>query len=443
MDATPVVRPSAIRCANARYGILPPQSGFRRNDELVLALAWVLAWRTRPAKSVLRKIRIEPWPQQAPLTRAAKASRALPGPASMKIALLLFAALVAALPPVGAAATTHVACVDSTTALADALSALSSSTGNTDADEIRVQAGTYIAPAGGFIASVTNHHNLTIRGGYLDAACTVQAADAELTVLDGNHAAGVMTINTIAIPDSDIEVSGLTFQNGSGSNASGSNAGGLKIGDPNPISGGRILVERNIFRNNSSAGNGFSQAVGGLLAATDGISLIVRGNLFANNSSPNEAAASFYSNNEIDVSNNTFVGNHSTDALLQTRFALDFFTVSGLMLSNNIFWGNAAGAGEFDINLSGQFTHATLVNNDIETATGTAKSATGTLQVDPQFSGNADFRLSASSPLIDAGVDTPPGGLGNLDLDGSPRIDAATVDLGAYESSYIFVGDFE
>ena len=364
----------------------------------------------------------------------------------MKIALLLFAALVAALPPVGAAATTHVACVDSTTALADALSALSSSTGNTDADEIRVQAGTYIAPAGGFIASVTNHHNLTIRGGYLDAACTVQAADAELTVLDGNHAAGVMTINTIAIPDSDIEVSGLTFQNGSGSNASGSNAGGLKIGDPNPISGGRILVERNIFRNNSSAGNGFSQAVGGLLAATDGISLIVRGNLFVDNSSPNAAAASLYSNNEIDVGNNTFSGNQSTDAQLQTRVAIDFTTFAGLKLSNNIFWGNHIGAGMFDVNLSatgpGQ-VGATLANNDLGATTGTAVAATGTLHVDPSFVGDGDFRLAASSPLIGAGTNDPAGGLSAVDLDGSPRIDGPSVDIGAFESSYIFSSGFE
>jgi hypothetical protein len=264
-----------------------------------------------------------------------------------------------------------------------------------------------------------------------------------MTVLDGNATSGVMTINTPLIPDSDIEVSGITFQHGKGNSAFESCAGGLKVGDPNPINGGKVLIERNIFRDNSATGNGFSHAVGGLLAATDGDSLIVRGNLFVNNSSPNEAAASFYSNNEIDVSNNTFVGNHSTDSMLLTRFALDFFTISGLMLSNNIFWGNATGAGEFDINLSGQFTHATLVNNDIETATGTAKSATGTLQVDPEFVGNGDFRLSAFSPLIDAGVNDLPGGLASVDLDGAPRINATATDLGAYESSYIFVSGFE
>ncbi|HEY2394364.1 MAG TPA: choice-of-anchor Q domain-containing protein [Rudaea sp.] len=364
----------------------------------------------------------------------------------MKITLILLVILAGALSVVEAAATTHVACVDSANQLADALSALSVSTGNSDADEIRVQVGTYIAPAGGFIASVTNHHNLTIRGGYVDATCTQQVADAALTVLDANHAAGVLTINTIEIPDSDIEVSDLTFQNGNASNASGSNAGGLKIGDPNPISGGRILVERNIFRNNSSVSNGFSQAVGGLLAATDGTSLVVRGNLFVDNSSPNAAAASFYSDNEIDVANNTFAGNHSTNALLHTRVTIDYTTFTGLKLSDNIFWGNNIGSGIFDVNLSpggpGQIG-ATLANNDIEAATGTAVAATSILHVDPAFVGNDDFRLSASSPLIGAGIDDPPGGLANIDLDGAPRIDGTTVDLGAFESSFIFSDGFD
>jgi hypothetical protein len=284
---------------------------------------------------------------------------------------------------------------------------------------------------------------LTIRGGYTDVDCTQQTLNASMTVLDGNDTSGVMTINTPLIPNSDIEVSGLTFQHGKGGSPFESNAGGLKIGDPGPVSGGKILIERNIFRDNSAASNGFSNAIGGLLAATDGDSLVVRGNLFVGNSSPNLAAALVFSNNEIDMSNNTFVDNRSTDAMLETRVVLDFFTFTGMKLSNNIFWGNSTSAGEFDVNLNGQLTHATLVNNDIETATGTAKSETGTLQVDPEFAGNGDFRLSAFSPLIDAGVDSPAGGLVGADLDGSPRIDSAAVDLGAYESSYVFVDGFE
>jgi hypothetical protein len=350
---------------------------------------------------------------------------------------LPFLALGALLLADTVSAATHVKCVGSSGALADALSALSTAQDNSDADEIRIRTGNYVAPAGGFSGSVTNHHNLTIRGGYTDAACTQQTLDASQTVLDGNHAAGVMTINTVQIPNSDIEVSGLTFQNGSGSAEFESNAGGLKIGDPNPISGGKVLVERNIFRNNSAASNGHSEAVGGLLAATDGESLVVRGNLFFGNSSPNAAAAYFYSNNEIDVSNNTFIGNTATGPAQSTRVMIGYFTFTGLKLGNNILWGNATGPGVFDVDLSPmQFAGmagATLTNNDIESATGTAVAETGTRHVDPGFVDNGNYRLRASSPLIDAGVGDPAGGLAAVDLDGVARVQGAAVDLGAYE----------
>jgi len=362
----------------------------------------------------------------------------------MRIAFVC--AVLCALLADGATAATHVVCVGTAGELADALANLSTSTSNTDADEIRIRAGTYVVPAGGFVGSVRNHHDLAIRGGYLDAGCVGRTFDAALTVLDGDHAAGVLTINTIEIPASDIEVSGLTFQNGNGSAAFQSSAGGLQIGDPGPISGGRILVERNIFRNNGSASNGFSQTAGGLLAATDGTSLIVRGNLFVDNISPNAAAASFYSNFEIDVSNNTFTGNQSTNTDLPTRVTIDYTTFTGLKLSNNIFWANHTGSKAFDVNMSaggqGQ-VGATLTNNDIEATTGMAVSATGTLHVDPLFSASDNFRLAPDSSLIDAGSNDPAGGLTDVDLDGAPRVDAATVDLGAYESNYIFVSGFD
>jgi hypothetical protein len=348
--------------------------------------------------------------------------------------LLAFTILQAA--PAGAAA--HTFCVGSAAALADALAGLSNTTANTDADEIRIRIGTYLAPAGGWKGAVTSHHDLSIRGGYTDAGCTQQSLNAALTVLDGHDASGVLEIDTPLLPDSDIEVSGLTFQNGRGGNAFESSAGGLKIGDPNPISAGRILVERNIFRNNTAASNGFSQAVGGLLAATDGESLVVRGNLFVNNSAPNAPAADLESNNEIDVSNNTFIDNTATDTAQPKRVMLDYFTFTGLKLSNNILWGNATGPGAYDVDLrptkfAGQ-AGATLRNNDIEAPTGSAVAETGTRQVDPHFVGAGNYRLAGSSPLIDAGVGDPAGGLAAVDLLGDPRVVGAAVDIGAYES---------
>jgi len=344
----------------------------------------------------------------------------------------------------GAVATTQVVCVGSASELTDALAALSTSASNNDADEIRIRTGTYFAPAGGWVGAVTNNHDLSVAGGYVDAACTQEALDASLTVLDGNHASGVLTINANAIPNSTIHISGLTFQNGNGSSPFQSSAGGLKVGDPGPIAGGVVLIERNIFQHNVGvAGIGGTEAVGGLLAATDGPNLIVRDNLFFDNSAPNSAAAFFYSDNAIDVANNTFAGNQSTDAAQAQRVIMDFFTPTGMKLDNNIFWDNSTGAGIADIDVSGSVRHADLRNNDIQAMSGTPVSSTGALSVAPGFIGSTNFRLSASSPLIDAGVSNPNGGLSGVDLDGAQRVDGATLDLGAYESNYIFVDGFE
>jgi len=358
--------------------------------------------------------------------------------------LILSRCLVAcacALPALPSLAATNVACVGSSNELTAALAALSTSSANSDADEIRIRVGTYPAPGSGFFGSVTTHHNLTIRGGYLDAACSQQTLDASRTTLDGNHASTVLTIDTPLIPNSDIAVEGLTFQNGSGLVPFNSSAGALKIGDPNPISGGNVLVERNIFRNNTGNAGG-SLAVGALLAATDGTALIVRGNLFVGNQSPNASAVYLYSNNAIDFSNNTLVNNLALDTMQSPRAAIGFFTFGGLKSTNNIFWANGSGAGAFDINFAD--SHVTSVNDDIEAFSGTATSMVGALHIDPGFAASNDFRLAVDSPLIDAGaVGVPEGGLSAADLDGATRIAGNGIDLGAYESNFIFVDSFE
>jgi len=59
----------------------------------------------------------------------------------------------------------------------------------------------------------------------------------------------------------------------------------------------------------------------------------------------------------------------------------------------------------------------------------------GNIDTDPMFvdANGGDFRLRYGSPYINAGTNSPPGGLPETDLDGKPRIINGVVDMGAYE----------
>ena len=55
-----------------------------------------------------------------------------------------------------------------------------------------------------------------------------------------------------------------------------------------------------------------------------------------------------------------------------------------------------------------------------------------------------NYHLDQGSPALDAGDNAPPGGLGTLDLDGLPRIQNSTVDIGCYEGAgRLFADGFE
>jgi len=87
-------------------------------------------------------------------------------------------------------------------------------------------------------------------------------------------------------------------------------------------------------------------------------------------------------------------------------------------------------------------------NNGTDLSThGTVGSGFNLIGVDPMFANPSvwDYRLRPGSPAIDVGTNLPPGGLGSGDLDGNPRIQDGTVDLGCYEGpTYdIFSDGFE
>ena len=358
--------------------------------------------------------------------------------------LLIAAGLLSAGP---AFATTH--CVATADELTAALLAAEQNTAGSD--EIRLRTGHYAAPDGGWHVDV-QLRGIVIEGGFTDADCVAQSLDASLTVLDGGGAVRPLTIDTsfggqqVA---TGIVIRGMTIENGLGGTV-----GGLKISDSGPIYNAQILVERNIFRNNVATQYQEDNSAGALLAATDGsipdeAFLLVRDNLFAGNRGRNGAAAMLFSNNAINVVNNTVTGNQSDDTDLAARTTIATFTFSQITYSNNIFWNNNPDGLDdtYDFRGDNPFRAdlaADLFNNDLQAVLGTPGTETDNLSVDPQFvdaiAGN--FRLDAASPLIDAGTETPLGDLGPADLDGLVRAQGAAVDIGAYEHVHEVEGIF-
>jgi hypothetical protein len=385
----------------------------------------------------------------------------------MMVARVAFLTAAMAAAGQGVASTSCVATADELTAALAAAQADKASS-----HEIRVHSGHYMAPPGGWHVDVHQAGTIAISGGFEDGSCQtqMQSPDASLTRLDGNQAVRPLTIATSFDQDTpfnggQITVSGLTFENGSGDGVAG-----LKISDSGPIYIGSILVERNIFRNNVATVYQQDNSAGALLAATDGpdfsgnVFLIVRDNLFVGNSAPDGAAALLFSNNSIDVNDNTFSGNQTTgirpnELPLAVHTAVTIFTLAQVVYSNNIFWANNPENIDGSVDLRADSAvradlAADLFNNDIQVLHGMAGNQDGNKSVDPGFvdAAQGDFRLVANSPLVDAGNDNPDGGLATValqgfatavDLQGELRVQGLHVDIGAYESEIVFRNGFD
>lgn len=321
-------------------------------------------------------------------------------------------------------------------------------------NNIRIHVGTY---QGNWAFNITGQNiNTVIEGGYIDAACQQKTTDPSLTILDANQQGRPLTISGAGAQGFPIttrlEIRGLTFQNGN-SNIEVDSAGGLQVGSGGtPLNFVNLLIERNIIRNNTNtapiAQFQTPSYAGGLKVFADNSVFVVRNNLVYGNSAPNSFAASIEGDGtQADIINNTFANNFCVDAINNTCANPQNQKVAvnnrWLNITNNIFWGNNPNNDPttFDIDFA-DFTVA--INNDIESSTGNPDQGSGgNLSTDPRFINplNGNFRLKYGSPLINQGSNTA--NVGNGDLDGTPRIDNTTIDLGAYESNYVFVAGFE
>jgi len=298
---------------------------------------------------------------------------------------------------------------------------------NGEDNTIRIVRGTYsVIPTtvAGFDFVSTSGHKLDINGGY-NADCSSLIEDPSLTVLDGAGAYGVMHTESAG----DVSIRWITFQNG---DAVGSDGGGLSMYLSAAAS--EAIVDYDIFRNNTT-----TIAGGGLIISGTGLAYI-EDNLFTGNSAKNIAALFLtLTDSTVYVVNNTATQNVNSGATTDD-IALDDGPPNTVYVSNNVFWGNTA-TNELDFESS----TVQFIDNDITSIDGTLAAGSGGNQnVDPLFVGAGDFRLSANSPLLNAGTLTPPGNLPSIDIRGYPRSFNGTVDLGAYErGDEIFAGGFD
>jgi len=149
------------------------------------------------------------------------------------------------------------------------------------------------------------------------------------------------------------------------------------------------------------------------------------------------------------INNNTIVDS-SWDGMDLVAFGDSTLIVS---VYNNIITGTSNGWGGYGIYRYEASNGVVNLTNDynllFDNESGNYSGVTAgphVLAVDPQFMdpGTDNYRLQASSPAIDSGVNSPPGGLGaERDLDGSARVQdgdgngTTLCDRGAYEKGSI------
>ena len=322
--------------------------------------------------------------------------------------LLSFATLFAVLAGFGTDSALASICVSDAAGLQTALNSANGSTAETSINVVRGiyhLAGSQLT----FNSTTVGQGQLDVTGGY-NSDCSAQIKNPALTIIDGDNESGVLSLESTA----GISVRYLTIEN-----ALKPDQAGLFIA----ISGGGLIVDYNIIRNNRAS----DETAGLLIIASGSGDIHLVGNLIVGNSANTNVSGGEVDNDgtgTLYAINNTVANNIITGPLLNGYGGLAIFGTADL--SNNIFWGNTS----LDIGVT---SDSLLLDNDYGTLSGNPSSNNGFQTVDPRFSSPSDFHLLPTSPLLGAGSLTPPDGLPTIDIEGHPRSYNGAVDMGAYE----------
>ncbi len=223
----------------------------------------------------------------------------------------------------------------------------------------------------------------------------------------------------IAVSGAGAQIVGNTVTGNTGG------ASAVTVSGPGPV-----LVEGNVITGNQVDGRG-----GGL---TDGASQSnIVGNLIAGNTAmvSGGVQAGAGAGGGILFANNTIAANKGEQLELGGGG-------SRIELDGNVIDGGGSHQQAVVCLGQGAVLPVILTDNDLFGGKGpalvgcTGAPATGEISADPHFVDpkHGNFRLAPGSPAVDSGDPAAPY-LPATDLDGSPRVQGAAVDMGAYEST--------
>ncbi len=313
------------------------------------------------------------------------------------------------------------------------------STNNLD-DNIKLAPGTYTPSYERFIFASNDLHGLAISGGYATAPgappCSTFLGGAQWSVLDGAGSKRVLQIYNAGASAAPVFVHDLTLANGTS----------IDTNPPILILGTSEWAGDVTIENVSVRGNHTSLVIAQI--GTNG-HIIVRGSEFVGNTSTEGSGVvlALLSNRPLSgasimFNNNTVAGNSVPASSARAGVLFNGSGPGDVRIANSIVWNN--GGADISLTTSGTIY---LDHNDIGSRSvggGVIVNETGSYNVDPHFVSAGDRHLHSASPLRDAGVASPIGGVGSADVEGYARVVFGGVDVGAYEiQDRIFKDGFE